>query len=45
MRVFIAVEISDAVRLALADIQRDLKPVTNSARWVAPESIHLTLKF
>ena len=45
MRVFIAVEISDAVRMALADIQRDLKPVTNSARWVAPESIHLTLKF
>lgn len=45
MRVFIAIEVPAAIQHQLAAIQEDLKPVTNSARWVAPESIHLTLKF
>jgi 2'-5' RNA ligase len=45
MRVFIAVEIPDEVRKALGDVQRALRPLTNSARWVVPESIHITLKF
>ena len=45
MRVFIAVEISNEIRKELAQVQRALGPVTDTARWVAPESIHITLKF
>ena len=45
MRLFIAIELPTDVRLALETLQRDLKPATDSARWVAPGSIHLTLKF
>src|SRR5206468_4058184 len=45
MRAFIAIELPDEIRQKLAAVQRDLKTVTNSARWVAPESIHLTLRF
>ena len=45
MRTFIAVELPDEIRKALANLQRELKSRTNNARWVAPESIHVTLKF
>jgi len=45
MRVFIAVDLPNEVRNALAEVQRELGPSSNSARWVAPESIHITLKF
>ena len=45
MRAFIAIEVPADIQSELAAIQQDLKSVTNSARWVAPESIHLTLKF
>ena len=45
MRVFIAIEVPAEIQKELGAIQQDLKSVTNSARWVAPESIHLTLKF
>jgi 2'-5' RNA ligase len=45
MRVFIAVDLPTQVRTALADVQHALRPLTDSARWVAPESIHITLKF
>lgn len=45
MRIFIAVELPNEIRKALKDLQRELKAVTDTARWVAPESIHITLKF
>ena len=45
MRVFIAIELPEDIREGLAEVQRELRPVTNSARWVATESAHLTLKF
>jgi 2'-5' RNA ligase len=45
MRLFIAIDLPTDIRDALAAVQRNLKPITNTARWVAPESIHLTLKF
>jgi len=45
MRVFIAIDLPQDVRDALGALQRDLKSVTDSARWVAPDAIHLTLKF
>jgi RNA 2',3'-cyclic 3'-phosphodiesterase len=45
MRLFIALDLPDAVRRALADLIAQLKPESPSAHWVRPESMHLTLKF
>src|SRR5438128_9044052 len=45
MRVFIAVDLPNELRKELATLQRELEPLTDTARWVAPESIHITLKF
>jgi len=47
IRVFIAIELDDATRRALGSLQSKLKSElgTNAVRWVAPENIHLTLKF
>ena len=57
MRVFIAIDIDEKTRAAIADLQKqlnskvDIKKVgsTSSPRsdvkWVEPENIHLTLKF
>jgi RNA 2',3'-cyclic 3'-phosphodiesterase len=45
MRLFIAIELPDGIRDALARVQSELKAATHSARWVAAESIHITLKF
>ncbi len=45
MRLFLAVDLPDQVRHELAVVQNALKPLTDSARWVSPDSIHITLKF
>src|SRR5947199_9392407 len=45
MRLFIAVDLPDEIRKGLKEVQRDLRSLTETARWVAPESIHVTLKF
>jgi RNA 2',3'-cyclic 3'-phosphodiesterase len=45
MRVFIAVDLPPELRKELAKVQRELAPLTDTARWVASESIHVTLKF
>ncbi|MGA7916709.1 MAG: RNA 2',3'-cyclic phosphodiesterase [Candidatus Acidiferrales bacterium] len=45
MRLFVALDLPDAVRRALAELIAQLKPKSRSARWVRPESTHLTLKF
>lgn len=47
IRSFIAVELSDEARAALADLQDHLKRVApaQTVRWTVPESIHLTLHF
>jgi len=57
MRVFIAIDINDKIRKAIADLQRqiaskvDVKKVGSTSspqgdvKWVEPENIHLTLKF
>jgi len=47
LRTFIAIDLSDAVRAALAGVQRDLQRAvpSRSVRWVQIASIHLTLKF
>jgi len=47
IRSFVAVELSDQVRQALADLQEKLKVQVppKAVRWTRPESIHLTLQF
>jgi 2'-5' RNA ligase len=45
MRLFIGIELPEIIREGLAEVERELGPVTSSARWVATESAHLTLKF
>jgi 2'-5' RNA ligase len=47
IRTFIAIELDDAIQRALGDLQARLKRerAAQFVRWVAPENIHLTLKF
>ncbi len=49
MRCFIAIDIDEKLRAAIADLQRQLaekaKIKKNDVKWVAPEAMHLTLKF
>jgi 2'-5' RNA ligase len=49
MRVFIAIDIDDKIRKAIADVQKQLNAKVDikksDAKWVEPENIHLTLKF
>ncbi len=48
MRLFVAVDLDQAVRAAAADVARRLAPVAEhggSVGWVKPENMHLTLKF
>ena len=48
MRLFIAIDINDDVRAAVAKLQQELKgrmKNQNGLKWVNPELMHLTLKF
>ena len=45
MRVFIAIDVPEEIRQRLAAMQDQLRPATNAARWVAADSVHITLKF
>jgi 2'-5' RNA ligase len=45
MRAFIAIELEDHVRAALARVQDEAPVSGRGVRWVKPESLHLTLKF
>jgi 2'-5' RNA ligase len=46
IRSFIAIELPEAVKLNLSQLEAQLKSGRQtSVKWVAPESIHLTLKF
>ncbi|MDD5155494.1 MAG: RNA 2',3'-cyclic phosphodiesterase [Candidatus Omnitrophica bacterium] len=45
MRAFIAIELPNEIRDSLNGIQEKLKACKADVRWVAPENIHLTLKF
>jgi len=44
-RTFIAIDLTEAVRARLRELQRLLRPAEADVRWVKPESAHLTLKF
>jgi RNA 2',3'-cyclic 3'-phosphodiesterase len=45
VRLFVALDLPEAVRRSLANVIERLKPKCREARWVHPESMHLTLKF
>jgi len=45
MRAFIAIELDDRVRAALACVQDQAPASGRGVRWVNPDSLHLTLKF
>jgi 2'-5' RNA ligase len=45
VRLFVALDLPEAVRRALVDLIANLKPKSKSARWVPPENLHITLKF
>ncbi|UCC97733.1 MAG: RNA 2',3'-cyclic phosphodiesterase [Phycisphaerales bacterium] len=49
MRCFIAIDISEQIRKSLADLQNELRRKADirkgDVKWVAPEAMHLTLKF
>jgi 2'-5' RNA ligase len=45
MRAFIAIDLPEPVRAALAAAQQRMRSVAPEARWTRPEGIHLTLKF
>ena len=45
IRAFIAIELPEEIKAKLSEIQEQLKKGRARARWVAPGSIHLTLKF
>lgn len=45
MRLFLAVELSDEVRAALARCAEELQRTEPGWRWVRPEGMHLTLRF
>ena len=45
IRTFIAVELPGDIKKRLDEVEDSLKALRIGAKWVAPESIHLTLKF
>ena len=47
IRSFVAIELPDEIRTALADVQGELKAQAppKAVRWTRPEAIHLTLQF
>lgn len=47
LRTFIAIELEEPLRIAIAQVQNKLKRQTppGSVKWVAADGIHLTLKF
>ena len=45
MRLFVAVDLPEAIRAALRDLMQELRRELPDLRWVRPEGIHITLKF
>jgi 2'-5' RNA ligase len=45
MRVFVALDIDDAIRSRIARFLDGVREFVPDARWVRPESLHVTLKF
>jgi len=45
VRLFVAVDVPEAVRASLAELSARLQKICPSARWVRLEGVHITLKF
>ena len=45
MRIFIALDIDDAIRKRIELFMDGVRGFAPEARWVRPESLHVTLKF
>ena len=45
MRVFVALDVDDAIRARLEQFLDGVRGFAPEARWVRPESMHVTLKF
>jgi 2'-5' RNA ligase len=45
VRIFVALDIPEAVRAAIRDLAEKLRPLCRNARWVRIENAHVTLKF
>jgi 2'-5' RNA ligase len=45
MRLFVALDIPEAIRTRIAQFQRGLQALAPDVRWVSTESFHITLKF
>ncbi len=45
MRIFIALDIDDAIRQSIARFLEGVRGFAPDARWVRPASLHMTLKF
>jgi 2'-5' RNA ligase len=45
MRIFVALDIDDAIRERISRLTEGLGGFVPDARWVRPESLHVTLKF
>ena len=45
MRLFVALEIDDLIRRRIGQFIEDVEGFAPEARWVKPESLHVTLKF
>lgn len=45
MRLFVAIELSDAIRSALSKAQAELAPTCDGVRWIPSHQLHITVKF
>lgn len=45
IRTFLAVELDEAVRSAIVDLQEELAAVGTEVKWTEPENLHVTLLF
>jgi 2'-5' RNA ligase len=45
MRLFVALDIEDIIRNKISRFVEDVRELAPDARWVKPESLHVTLKF
>jgi len=45
VRLFVALDIPEDVRLAIRELMQKLEPTCRGARWVRTEGMHVTLKF
>ena len=45
MRIFVGLDISSEVRRRIAGFMTEMRELAPEVRWVAPESLHVTLKF